>query len=182
MPRASDDRPPSLWRAPPLWLRWVVTAMAFAGAIVAVVLIVHAVNKVDPGTGGGAASPAELESANRETRIVVTADQAPHTAALRGGSSPRAAITTAVTADMRSRIASRRLDGPLDRSGCTQTGVRGATLAFRCSVVAADVTYPFVGVVDQDAKRTTWCKVDPAPTPGETIPVSTRCRLPAMTP
>lgn len=178
LPVLSDpDRPTPVWRDPPLWLRWVVTVLAFAGAIAGVLILVHALNKVDPGSGAGASDPSELRQANRETQIVVSADQAPHTVVLPAGTAPQTALVRAVAADMRAHVADRRLPGPLSRVRCTRTGARATTLAFRCTAVAADVNYPFVGVVDQAAKRTTYCKQDPAPTAAGSVPLSRRCRL-----
>jgi hypothetical protein len=43
-------------------------------------------------------------------------------------------------------------------------------------VVVANVSYPFVGVVEPAARRLTYCKRDLPPVPTMNIPVSARCR------
>jgi hypothetical protein len=67
------------------------------------------------------------------------------------------------------------LNGPLQRSTCRPLKSNGDSLRFSCAVIAANVNYPFLGVVDVAARRITFCKRDPPPVPSENIPVSRRC-------
>jgi hypothetical protein len=86
------------------------------------------------------------------------------------------AIDRAIRADMTAMIDEGSLDGPLQRSSCTRTGPPGkAGQSFGCTVSAAGVTYPFVGVVDARARTIVFCKRDPPPIPSENIPLSPRC-------
>ena len=77
---------------------------------------------------------------------------------------------------MRRTIGQGKIGGPLTRTSCRPAGGSGRTrLAFRCDAVAASVTYPFLGVVDQRARQVIYCKSDPTG-PAGPVPVSPRCR------
>jgi hypothetical protein len=118
---------------------------------------------------------AEAEQ-NREAEIVVGQDQAPHLARIPAGVSARVAITRAVAAYMERQFRLGTISGTLQRTACRAAG-RGTRerTAFRCAAVAANVTYPFLGVVDGRARRVVYCKRDAPPVPGMNIPVSHRC-------
>lgn len=149
-----------------------MTVVAFAVLTVAVLLAVRAAN-----TGGAARDRAAGAEANRLGRIVQTQDQAPRSASLRGPTAPRLALERAISADMRRRIARHQLSGPLHRARCYRAAGSGRIRrAYRCTVRAGDVPYPFLGVVDLRSRRVTWCKYDPGPTAGSDVPVSPRCR------
>jgi hypothetical protein len=115
--------------------------------------------------------------ANRDAEILVEQDQAPRTARLSAGLAPAAALEQTIHARMARQIAAGAIDGPLKRARCKASGAsKGARKAFDCTIVAASVTYPFLGVVDTSARRVTYCKRDAPPVPSENVPISRRCR------
>src|SRR5580693_4090676 len=148
-------------RRPPLWARWVL-ALAGAAILIAVIAIVTS-------GGEGSSNPtasergAEVE-ANREGRIVVEQDQAPHSAPLGAGVPASVALRAAIARDANRRILHSELTGPLQRVRCGREGPsHGGLRAVRCTAYANGISYPFVAVVDARARRLTWCKVDPPP-------------------
>lgn len=157
----------------PLWLRW---ALSFGVVLVlgaALVLFVEHHGSDSPTT----TDPAAVLRANREAEILVAQDQAPHVVRLSSGIAPAAALERALHAAMAQLIASGQINGPLGRSTCTPTrAAAGDRRSFACRVLAARVSYPFVGVVDTRTRRITFCKRDPPPIPSQNIPVSRRCR------
>ncbi|HLH13480.1 MAG TPA: hypothetical protein VKV16_01725, partial [Solirubrobacteraceae bacterium] len=162
-PRAVNplQRPLAAWRQLPLWARWALTIAVYAVAILAVVLAIHAAN-----SGGSSASKSEAHAeaeANREGRIAIAQDEAPHTAALAGTPASAAQqLQRAIAADVRARITHNQLTGPLQSVRCSAAGQpRDARQPYRCSVLSAGLDYPFLAVVDQRARRLTWCKLDP---------------------
>lgn len=160
------------WRSLPLWARWLLTIAVYAGGVVAAVLVVHDINSK------GSDSPSEVKSvaeANREGRIAITQDQAPHTAPLPSGS-PTVALQAAVAADVRKRISHGELTGPLQSVRCSASGGSASGgLRFACTVHSAGNPYPFRAVADERTHRLTWCKLDP-PLPGEAgVPLSPSC-------
>jgi hypothetical protein len=164
-------QPPQLPQLP-LWGRWVLSLSVGVVLIVALVLFVNA-NNADRPIADNAQVTAE---SNREAAALVAEDQAPHVSRLKPGTAPARAITTAVAAFMRRMIGRGTIVGPLTRTRCSAAGGSGHTRrAFRCDALAASVTYPFIGVVDQRTRRVTYCKNDPAG-PNGTVPVSPRCR------
>ncbi len=154
----------------PLWLRWVLAVAFFASLGLTAVIIVHANSTVST-----AGTQAEVQ-ANEVGRVVVSQDQAPHTAPLRAGASPRAALTAAIAGDVRARIATRDLTGPLQSVTCSpgRTQHRGRR-PFVCAVTAASIRYVFYGVADRRARLLTWCKEDAVAEAGLTVPLSPRC-------
>lgn len=165
----------SLWARmrPPLWARWALSLLIAAAAVVALIAFVHHHND----NGLAHISTAAEQRANREATVVVGQDQKPHSVRLPAGQSPSAALADAVRADMRRRIASGNVDGPLGKVGCVPSGHRGGAQAFTCRAVAAHVSYPFLAVATPHAGRAVYCKRDAPPTPSQNIPVSRRCRL-----
>jgi hypothetical protein len=157
---------------PPLWLQWVLSIVVAVAVIVALVRFVQSstANQITTENAAGAAQ------ANREAEILVAEDQAPHTVRLTVHTAAAVAINRAIRADMTTMIDEGSLDGPLQRSSCAPTGPPGkAGESFGCTVSAAGVSYPFVGVVDARARTIVFCKRDPPPDPLENIPVSSRC-------
>jgi hypothetical protein len=165
-------------RRPPGWRQW---ALALGGATVFIVALIVFVNREDQTANqpAGVSSPAAIAEQNREARIIVGRDQAPHVVALRGHLAAGSALGAAVVGYMKRQIASGSIDGPVMRSGCTPTpaavGSSATRLAFRCNVEAANVNYPFLGVVATASKQVTYCKRDAPPVPSMNIPVSGRC-------
>jgi hypothetical protein len=155
--------------------------LALGGAAIFIVALIVFVNREAAGSSQPAAvdKPAAIAEQNREARIVVGQDQAPHVVAFRGRSAAGRVLQGAVAAYMKRQIASGAIEGPLMRSGCTPAASAAGTsrirLAFRCQVEAGNVTYPFLGVVDTASRQVTYCKRDAPPVPSMNIPVSSRC-------
>ncbi|MFZ1926923.1 MAG: hypothetical protein WAU42_12365 [Solirubrobacteraceae bacterium] len=162
-------------RHPPLWARWLLTIFAFAVATLAVVVFVH-----DHSEGTSAPTKSEREAeveANREGNVVIEEDQAPHTARLGTGVATLTALERSISADARGRVQSGNLTGPFQSVRCEAKAAAGADRAFRCTVHAAGVTYPYLAVLNTRTRQFTWCKLDPPPVSGAPeVPVSARCR------
>jgi hypothetical protein len=143
--------------------------------LVLIVLLVRFVQH-NSGTAPSNESPAAAVRLNREAEILVAQDQAPRIGRLGAGVAAASALQLATQADIARLIAQGAINGPLGHSTCTPTGTRATTArAFRCTVVAANFNYQFVGVVDTRTRRITFCKRDPPPVPSANIPVSPRC-------
>jgi hypothetical protein len=162
-------------RHPPLWARWLLTIFAFAVLILAGVIVVHDNSE---GTSSPTKSEREAEvEANREGNIVVEEDQAPHSARLGAGVATLTALERSISDDARGRVRSGNLTGPFQSVHCEAKGAAGANRAFRCTVRAAGVNYPYVAVLGAHTRRFTWCKLDPPPASGAPeVPVSASCR------
>lgn len=163
-------------RHPPLWARWLLTIFTFAVATLAVVVFVH-----DHSEGTSAPTKSEREAeveANREGNVVIEEDQAPQRARLNAGVATLTALERAISGDAHGRIHAGDLTGPFQSVHCEAKGAAGANRAFRCSVHAAGVAYPYLAVLDERTRQLTWCKVDPPPASGAPeAPVSARCRM-----
>ncbi len=160
-------------RRPSLRMRWALSLAIGVAVLVALVLFVEHNNNNSEASGNAHA----LARENHEAEVVIGEDQAPQMVRLTPGQSVRAAAVAAVGGDMRHRIAIGNLNGPWQGVRCTQGAVRGARRAVSCTARAADVRYPFVGVVNTDTRTLVYCKQDLPPIPSENIPVSARCRL-----
>jgi len=159
-------------RRPPLWLQWVLSIAVAAALIVGLVRFVQSSTANQITTE----SPAGEVQANREAEILVAEDQSPHTVRLTAHAAPAAALNRAIRADMTKLIDDGSLDGPLQHSACGRTGSSDkAGQRFSCTVSAAGVSYPFVGVVDAGARTIVYCKRDPPPVPSQNVPLSPRC-------
>lgn len=156
---------------PPLWARWTLALGIGALLLVALILFVEHNNSDSEANQ----NPAAVARANREARVVVEQDQAPHTAALKPGAAPRAGVTAAVRADMDAMVATGTIEGPLSHVRCTHTGDHAGRALFRCTAVAGGVNYPFLGAIDARTRQVTYCKRDEPPVPSMNIPVSSRC-------
>jgi hypothetical protein len=156
-----------------------VWALALGGAAVFVVALILFVNAEDQTANQPApvSSRAAIVEQNREARVEVEQDQAPHVAPLRGHGSARSAVRVAVLGFMRRQVARGTFGGPVTSSSCAPAaGSTPSRLAFRCRVVAGSVTYPFLGVVDASSRQVTYCKRDLyPPVLGMNVPVSPRC-------
>jgi hypothetical protein len=146
----------------PLWLRWFLSVLI---AVVVLVLVVRFVN-ANNNDATASQSPSAAARANEESTVVVEQDQAPHVAKL---------ATRAVRRDINHSVNQGFINGPIQHTGCTALKPRGHVLRFRCTVLAANLQYPFLGVVDVSTGQITYCKKDPPPVPSENVPVSRRC-------
>ncbi|HEY3726425.1 MAG TPA: hypothetical protein VGL51_04575 [Solirubrobacteraceae bacterium] len=166
-------RAPGAYLRRPLWQRFAVAGVVTIAVLVALVLYVENNNTDSPRS----TNPASDVQANREAEILVAQDQAPHTVRLTAAAAPSQAAARVVQASMKRRIARGELAGPLQRTSCRARGPQtGPRRAFGCTAVAGSVSYPFVGVIDETARRVIYCKRDPPPAPSDNVPVSPRCR------
>jgi len=176
MPAVS--RPPrrSPYRRLPLWAQWAIPFGIAGGLILALVLWVQYESNTAP-LIAPVVNPKAVAEQNREARILVGQDQAPHVAQMSSGDRPAAAIRAAVVTYMAGKISHGVITGPLTSAHCGPVGAASTStrLVFRCGVKAASVNYPFEGVVDPSAHQITYCKRDPPPVPSMKIPLSTRC-------
>jgi hypothetical protein len=158
-----------------MWARWTL-AIVLAVAVVAAIVI--ATSRAGPeGSSSEAAAEAEV---NRISDIAITEDQAPHSATLPARSPPTSALERAIALDIRQRIASAQLTGPLAGVACVKAGTgRGGRVPYRCTARSAGIAYTFLAVADASRQRLTWCKVDPPPVSGvgPEIPISASCRV-----
>jgi hypothetical protein len=158
-----------------MWARWTL-AIVLAVAVVAAIVI--ATSRAGPeGSSSEAAAEAEV---NRISDIAITEDQAPHSAILAPRSAPAAALEQAIALDIRRRIVSAQLTGPLGGVACVEAGAgRAGRVPYRCAARSAGIAYTFLAVVDVSRQRLTWCKVDPPPVSGvgPEIPISASCRV-----
>lgn len=155
----------------PLWLRWFLSVVVAAVVLILVVRFVQSHNS----TVTASQTPSGLARANAESTVVVKQDQAPHVAGLKPGLSPVSGVASAVKADIDDSVNQGFINGPIQSSKCKSLSPHGHTLRFSCTVVAANISYPFLGVVDPSAHRITYCKKDEPPVPSQNIPVSRRC-------
>jgi hypothetical protein len=165
----------SLWMRlfPALWMRWAVSAAVGVAVIAALVVFVEHNDSNSNAKG----STKALERENQEARIIVGADQVPHTVTLKNGQSVQAAFVAAIRADIRHRLKTGNIQGRLQKIDCHRSGAHGGRVAYSCVAQVQNVKYPFVGASAAKSKRITYCKRDLPPLPSENIPVSPRCRL-----
>lgn len=163
----------SQWARIPLALRWGISMLVGVAVVVAIVVYVSHHN----GNGLAHVGTAAEERENHEATVIVGQDQAPQTVHLGTGASASTVLRAAVRRDMRHRIATGNLDGPLQTVSCHQSGRRGDRIGFRCNAKADGENYPFLAVATPSAHHAVYCKRDIPPAPTENIPVSSRCRL-----
>jgi hypothetical protein len=162
-------------QAPPLWLRWLLASIVAAAVIAGIVIAVERAGPEGSATEAGA--EAEI---NRLADITIGEDEAPHSAGLTAGVASTAALERAISSNVRQRIESHQLTGPLQGVQCKASGkARAGRRPYRCTARSADIAYPFLAVVDRPSRRLTWCKVDPQPAggTGPEIPISASCRV-----
>lgn len=175
--RGSGGRPGSGFRSLPLWLQWALPFSVAAILVVALVVFVHHETNDTPQIAM-VSNPKAVAEENREDRILVQQQQAPHVVKLKAGQSPSAALRLAVVAYMTHQISVGAMDGPVTRSSCvTSAGGTGSRELFHCDVTASaqSVTYPFDGVVQPSAGVITYCQRVAPPVPSMNVPVSRRC-------
>ena len=163
----------SQWARIPLGVRWGVSLLVGAAIVVALVLFVSHHN----GTGLAHVSTHAEERENQQAQVLIGSDQAPQTVHLTSAADARSALVAGVRANMRHRIATGNVDGPLQKVACGPAGHRAGKLAFHCIAEAAHVNYPFLAVATPSAHTAVYCKKDFPPSPTQNIPVSVRCRL-----
>jgi hypothetical protein len=158
-----------------VWLQWAIPFGVAAAVVVALVAFVrHQTNDV-PQIANVTSKSAIVEQ-NREDTIIVRQQQQPHVVALKTGQSGSEVLRGAVVRYINSQVAHGAMPGPVKKSVCRVAG--GGTTAravYHCSVTAADVTYPFDGVVEPSARAVTFCQRVAPPVPSMNIPVSKRC-------
>jgi Tfp pilus assembly protein PilX len=155
----------------PLWLRWFLS-VAVAAVILILVIRFVSHNNSD---ATAAQSPSAAARANEESTVIVEQDEAPHVARVTAGEATAAAITKAVRADINHSVNQGFINGPIEHAGCAAVKTIGRVVRYHCTVVAANINYPFLGVVDLRTRQITYCKKDPPPVPSENVPVSRRC-------
>jgi len=155
----------------PLWLRWFLSVVVAAVILILVIRFVSH-NNTD---ATAAQSPSAAARANEESTVIVEQDEAPHVVSLASRETPTVAIERAVRSDINHSVNQGFINGPIEHVGCAAVKPIGHVLRYRCTVVAANINYPFLGVVDVSSKRITYCKKDPPPIPSENVPVSRRC-------
>jgi hypothetical protein len=165
-------RAPGAYLALPLWSRFVLAAVVAVALLAAMVLFVEGNNT---NTNPSLNEAAEVR-ANREAEILVAQDQTPHVVRLAAGAAPAVALEHAIHARMAAQVAGGAIAGPLRATRCQPRGpATTAGRPYSCTVRAAGITYPFLGVADPRARRITYCKRDQPPVPSENVPVSRRC-------
>jgi hypothetical protein len=156
-----------------MWARWVLAAIVAVGVVA---FIVIRVERAGP-EGSSSEAAAEAET-NRLADIAITEDEKPHFAALTAGSATEM-LEQSIASDVRARIASQQLTGPLEGVSCRRTSAtRAGRTPYSCTARSAQVSYPFVAVVDTVARQLAWCKVDPPATAGggPEVLISPKCR------
>jgi hypothetical protein len=154
-----------------LRVRWFLSVLVAVVVLVVVVRFVRTHNSDAPASQ----TPSGLARADAESTVVVKQDQAPRVAKLKPGVAPAAGIASAVKADIDHSVNQGFINGPIESSKCRSLGPHAQTMRFNCVVEAANIAYPFLGVVDVSAHRITYCKKDQPPVPSQNIPVSRRC-------
>ncbi len=158
-----------------MWLQWLLPFSIAALVVVALVVFVHHQTNDVPQIANVTSKSAIVEQ-NREDTLIVQQQQAPHVVKLRVGQPGEVGLRAAVVKYINSQVSHGAMPGPVKSSVCrTLTGGTTARQLFRCDVTAADVTYPFDGVVEPAASAITYCQRVAPPVPSMNIPVSKRC-------
>jgi hypothetical protein len=159
---------------PPLWLQWVLSLLVVTVLIVLLVRFVDA--ESTPQAQAPHISAKGQRSLTHESTVLDGQEQAPHVVHFAAGISSVAAISHAVAAFINHQIDFGQLAGPVRDSLCFQVrGGRAPDLAFRCSVLARNTSFPFEGVVNPRTRVVTYCKHNPPPAPHVVVPISRRC-------
>ncbi len=171
----SPVRQGSLWIRlfPALWMRYAISIVVGGAVITGLILFVDHNNSNSEANS----SPKSLEAEYRYARVVIGAEQAPHTVAVARGQSAQAAFVAVVRANMRHRVKTGNVSGQLQKVRCHGSGTQSGRVAYRCVAMAGNVNYPYVGVFTKATRHVTYCQRDTPPIPTEHIPVSARCTL-----
>lgn len=160
---------------PSLRVQWIASLSVAAILLTALVVFVDRGNRA-ANQPAAPISKAAVTEENREARILVTEDQAPHVASLPHAIATAAGVAATVRASIAGEIQRSEIVGPIERSYCRKArGSSPGRLVYGCTVEAADVNYPFDAVVTAASRRVTYCKRDLPPVPSMNIPVSARC-------
>jgi hypothetical protein len=173
-PRGSGGGRSFRYRSLPVWLQWLLPFGVAAVLVVALVAFVHHQTNDVPQIAN--TSKSAIVEQNREDTIIVQQQQAPHVVKLKPGQAGGVGLRAAVVKYMSTQVAHGAMPGPVKSSVChTLMGGTSARQLFRCDVTAADVTYPFDGVVEPAAGAITYCQRVAPPVPSMNVPVSKRC-------
>ncbi|MGH2842552.1 MAG: hypothetical protein ACRDKL_03060, partial [Solirubrobacteraceae bacterium] len=114
---------------------------------------------------------------NEQADALMRQLQAPHTVALRPGIAPAHGLERAIASWLGRQISTGQMNGPLTGGRCTVTGGSSAArVALRCTMVTADVNYPFYGVVQPSRRLVTFCQRVTPPVYGmDNFALSRRC-------
>ena len=171
-----------MYRSLPVWVQW---ALPFGVAAVLVVALIAYVNHETNGVPQIArvTNKRAIVEQNREDTIIVRQQQAPRVARLKTGESAEAGLGQVLTRYMNHQISRGAMAGPIKNVSChAVAGGSSARQVLRCNVTAADLTYPFDGVVSRRAGAgssgaavATYCQRVAPPIPSMNVPVSPRC-------
>lgn len=177
MPRRSQPHSRHLrYRALPLWLQWGLPFTVAAAAIIALVVWVnHETNDVS--SEAPVTSKKAILEQNQQADAIMRQQQAPHVVRLKPAATPAAALEHTVAGWLKGQISSGTMTGPLTSGHCVPTaGSSAARVALRCTMVTADVKYPFFGVVQPRRGVVTFCQRVAPPVYGmDDFPLSRRC-------
>lgn len=172
-PRPRRERAPGAYLPLSLGARFTVAFIVAIALLAAMVIYVSGHNTDSSPLIGGTG----VQRANVESDTLIAQDQAPRSARLRTGQSPRTAMVEAVRERMVAQIRFGAISGPLGATRCRAAGPEtGARRGFDCTADAAGVRYLFAGVVRTDRRQVTYCKRDLPPAGAPAVPVSPRCR------
>lgn len=161
VPTVRQQRPKRFnYRALPLWLQWGLPFGIATIAVVALVLFVHHQTDDTP-SEAPVNTPSAIVEQNKEADALMRQEEAPQFAKLKAGVPPAAGLKGAIAAWLNHQIKLGQYGGPLSRtsSACTPaTGSTATRLAFKCPMVAANVTYSFYGVVIPATGKITYCQ------------------------
>jgi hypothetical protein len=164
----------------PLRVRFLI---AFGTAVVVLAALVIYVNAHSRQAEGLPAAPNKSQAAQtqKEDRIVVQQQQAPHVVKFAQATPTLTAAARAVEGYMRNQTARDLISGPVvGPAHCTAGGGPAQRLLFHCQIKAGPsgqvLLYPFQGVVAPGARRVTYCQVITPPYPLSDVPLSAACR------
>ena len=171
--RRRRQRAPGAYFNLPLWLRFTIAGVIAVVLLTAMVIYVNGHNT----NSNPILNEAEQRQANHDAEVLVAQDEAPRTLRISAAEGARPALERVVRARISSLVSSGTVDGPLQSARCHPAGRAAGRVAYSCTVMAANVNYPFVGVAYTGAHVVVYCKQDPPPTPSDSVPVSNRCKL-----
>jgi hypothetical protein len=157
----------------PLWFRYLVAAVCSIALFAGLVVFVSSHNTADstPAKLGGATVTQQL---NQLSTALLTQEEAPRIARVPAGVAPAAVLRRAVRAAVVTLEGEGDAQGPITSVTCARRSGPPSRLVYGCTVVAANVNYPFDAVIQPS--DVTYCRVDPSLVDGHTVPVSSRCR------
>jgi hypothetical protein len=164
----------------PLRVRFIIAFGTSAIVLVALVIYVHDHSHQAEGLP---ASPSKSEAAQtqKEDRIVVQQQQAPHVVRFPARVHTLSAAAGAVERYMANETSRDLISGPVvGAAHCTASGGHSQRVRFHCEIHAGPagqvLLYPFQGVVQPAARKVTYCQVITPPYPLSDVPLSAACR------